>query len=112
MKFAFQLESDARMPHRLASAEVVFEDLGVVLTGLTIWARKDGQPGQSVTLPAQRTKEGTNVRYHDYLRSLDEKGQGVKRLKQAILDAFWQEHPQLAVRDDRAQAPLPREAEG
>jgi hypothetical protein len=75
MKFRFQLESDTRMPHRLASAEVVFEELGVVLTGLTVWARKDGQPGLSVTFPAQRTKEGTKWRYDDYVLSLDEKGE-------------------------------------
>jgi len=104
MKFRFELESNARLPHRLASAEIVLEDLEVVITGLALWARKDGRPGLSVTFPAQRTVEGTEVRYFDYIRSLDEKGEGVKRLKQAIVDAFQREHPQLAGRRRSAPA--------
>jgi hypothetical protein len=103
MKFRFEVESNAGVPHRLASAEIVFEDLGVVITGLAVWARKDRKPGLSVTFPAQRTGEGTEVRYFDYIRSLDEKGEGVKRLKQTIVDAFQREHPQLAGRRRSAQ---------
>ena len=96
MKFRFQPESNPRVPHRLAGAEIVFEDLGVLLRGLAIWARKDGKAGLFVTFPAQRAKDGSEVRYFDYVRALDEKGEGVKRLKQAILDAFRKEHPQHA----------------
>ena len=74
MKFRFQPEKSPRVPHHLAGAEIVFEDLGVVLTGLAIWARKDGKAGLFVTFPAQRGKDGSEARYFDYVRSLDETG--------------------------------------
>lgn len=112
MKFRFQPEKSPRVSHRLASAEIVFDDLGVLLTGLAIWARKDGKTGLFVTFPAQRGKEGSEARYFDYVRSLDEKGAGVKRLKQAILEAFRKEHPQLAGGRQAAAANQPVEDYG
>ena len=112
MKFRFQAEKSPRVPHRLASAEIVFEDLGVVLTGLAIWTRKDGKAGLFVTFPAQRGKDGSEARYFDYVRSLDEQGDGVKRLKEAILAAFRKEHPQLAQKHQATSVSAPVEDYG
>src|SRR5262245_56382865 len=112
MKFRFQVESNARIPHRLASAEIVLEELGIVVTGLAVWARKDGQPGLSVTFPAQRTGEGGEARYYDYIRSLDEKGEGVKRVKQESLDAFRRGYPDHSGRRKPARSSAPAEDYG
>lgn len=96
--------------HRLAGAEVVLEDpaVGPVrISGVAIWARRDGTPGElSVTFPATRIEGAGRPAYIEYVKPADANGRGIKVLRAAILAAFRSQHPEVV---DQAEA-VPMEA--
>ena len=81
----------------LANAELVFVTgllAGLRLAGIALWkaTAADGRRFVSVTFPSRSVEQDGEVRYYDHVRG---KGEDVKRLKAAIVDAF-REHARAA----------------
>jgi hypothetical protein len=94
--------------HRLAGAEVVLEDpsIGPVrISGVAIWTRRDGVPGEmSVTFPATRVERSGSRGYIEYVKPADTEGRGIKALRAAILKAFREQHAEAAVEAEAVPA--------
>ena len=82
----------------LANAELAFTTgllAGLRLTGIALWKAARAEGGQrfvSVTFPAREAERDGEVIYYDHVRG---KGEDVKRLKAAIVDAY-REHARTA----------------
>jgi hypothetical protein len=74
----------------LAHVEILFTAgllAGLRLTGIALWAAKagDGRRFVSVTFPSRAVEGDEGMRYFDHVRG---KGEDIKRLKAAIVEAF------------------------
>jgi hypothetical protein len=90
-------------PERLVcEAEVLFEEegplTGMKLVGFSLWRSPDGEV--YATFPSRAFGAGNERRYFDYLRSVDNNVQTVKRVKAWILKSYEQ-----AILDGEVPAP-------
>jgi hypothetical protein len=74
----------------LANVEILFAAgllAGLRLTGIALWAAKagDGRRFVSVTFPSRAVEGDEGTRYFDHIRG---KGEDIKRLKAAIVEAY------------------------
>jgi hypothetical protein len=74
----------------LANVELAFASgllAGLRMTGIALWKATtgDGRRFVSVTFPARAVEDDGETRYYDHLRG---KGEDIKRLKAAIVDAY------------------------
>ena len=74
----------------LANAELGFTSgllAGLRLTGIALWKATsgDGRRFVSVTFPARSVEDDGETRYYDHVRG---KGEDIKRLKAAIVEAY------------------------
>lgn len=98
MQFRFHHTPDGHSsPNHVSDVDLVFGDedaplAGFVLKGTTIWRTANGL---SATLPSRKigVKDGKDV-YYDLLRSVDANGDSVRQLKQTIVNAFLEAHPE------------------
>lgn len=82
--------------HHLADVELVWDEIGVRLTGIAVWKHRDGRPGVAVTLPRLRgKKEGE---HWSVLRDATRGNGGVAQLQQTIIEAFRSQVPGEALR--------------
>jgi len=78
-------------PDRLVcEAEIIFENpgplAGLKLVGFSLWRGPDGVV--YVTGPSRAFGAGKERRYHDYVRSVDGRGEPIKRLKSWVLAEY------------------------
>ena len=92
----------------LANVELLFATgllAGLRLTGIALWkaTAADGRRFVSVTFPARSVEDDGETRYFDHVRG---KGEDVKRLKAAIVDAFreYARETAIEVPEDQAAA--------
>ena len=90
----------------LANAELLFATgllAGLRLTGIALWkaTAADGRRFVSVTFPARSVEDDGETRYFDHVRG---KGEDVKRLKAAIVDAFREYAREAAIEVPEDQA--------
>lgn len=83
-------------PHHLADIELVWDELGVRLTGIAVWKHCDGRGCVAVTFPRQRgKKEGE---HWSLLRDAAKGNGGVAQLRRTIVEAFQSQTPGEALR--------------
>ena len=109
MRFEFYVNKGRGARHRLASADIVFDEVGPLegakLTGFTLWARRDGGPGIAVTVPGRAYQQAGATHYLDYLRDADpDPGGAVQRIKKAMIEAFLAEYPKGAAKAKKRRA--------
>jgi hypothetical protein len=92
----------------LANAEIGFTAgllMGLRLTGIALWkaTSADGRRFVSVTFPARSVEDDGATRYYDHVRG---KGEDIKRLKAAIVEAYREHARQngIEVVEDEAVA--------
>ena len=79
-------------PERMVcEAELIFDEnleplSGLKLVGFSLWRSPEGEV--YVTFPSRAVGAGNERRYHDYVRSVDGKGESVKRLKAWLVDQY------------------------
>jgi len=77
-------------PDRLVcEAEIVFDEgplAGLKLVSFSLWRGPAGE--LYATVPSRAFGAGSERRYFDYVRSVDGKGEPVKRLKTWIIDQY------------------------
>ena len=120
MTYRIVITSDASgksVPHHLADATVVFDEVGLKIVGFSIWKPRDSRRGGlSVTGPARPTRKGKDqtgqVDYFDFVRDAVYGNGAVKRLKKEILTVFRAENPALALHATVDEAEADASAEG
>lgn len=103
MRIVFRLHEPAaaanRPSHHLADVALLLDEdpfPGLLIGGAAVWARANGRPGLSVTLPARRaTKDGKDV-FYSHFRQLDG-SKALRQFKDEVIRRFVEEHPGVAL---------------
>lgn len=105
MRFEFRNVGDGhgdnRPSHHLADIDMLFDEppfAGLKVIGLAVWARKNNVPGMAVSFPARVVESGDEeARFFPYIVAA--KGSGAaSALRGAILKAFTDQFPEIALR--------------
>ena len=102
----------AKAPHHLADVDLVLDEPKVKIVGTSIWKGRDGKPCLAVTFPAREIpgKVGGERSFFDFIRDASGSGEGLIALRKAILTAFREQQPALALRadtDESSSGPSP-----
>ncbi len=100
----------AKAAHHLADVDLLMEDPKVKIVGTSIWKGRDGKPCLAVTFPAREIpgKNEGERSFFDFIRDASGNGEGLMALRKAILKAFREQQPALALRaetDESSSAP-------
>jgi hypothetical protein len=100
MRVQFQTpKTTGRPQHLIADVEIILDDgvtAGLILTGFSLWSRKDGRRGIALTVPSRL--DPRTGKHHPHLRNSTGGSRALHRLKTFILSAYIERYPEEAAR--------------